>query len=224
MIADRLHSVPSEIELTVDGRSLGRFPLPAIRSQDEQNATATVDVPLPEPATGSTFRVGLTGMRAVTTNDWATNRALDQPAALAEIGLPGPTVPARPDAFDSGCRDDVLSVDGEPVAVRVTGSTNAALTRQPLAIATCGNSAGPVELDGGDHDVRATSGDLLAIDLDQLVLRSAAGGAASPATGPLVAEASASRPDDEVAASPRVSVVARRAGPGGGGGLRGDPR
>ncbi|HET6833670.1 MAG TPA: alpha-(1-_3)-arabinofuranosyltransferase family protein [Acidimicrobiales bacterium] len=207
VVADRFHSVPTEIELSVDGRSLGRFPLPAIESQDEQGATATVDVPLPEPATGSTFRVGFTGMRAVTTNDWASNRAVDQPAALAEIGLPGPTVPDRPATFDSGCRDDLLSVDGEPVAVRVTGSMDTALARQPLAIATCGNSAGPVELDGGDHDVRATAGDFLAIDLDQLVLRSAAGGAASPVTGPLVAEASVARPDDEGAATPRVTVV-----------------
>ena len=112
IVADRLHSVPTEIELTVDGRSLGRLPLPAIESQDEQNATVTVDVPLPEPATGSSFRVQFTGMRAVTTNDWSSNREVDQPAALAEIGLPGPTVAARPDRFDSGCRDDLLSIDG----------------------------------------------------------------------------------------------------------------
>jgi arabinofuranan 3-O-arabinosyltransferase len=207
VIADRLHSVPTEVELTVDGRSLGRLPLPAIESQDEQDASATVDVPLPEPATGSTFRVWFTGMRAVTTNDWSSNRAVDQPAALAEIGLPGPTVAARPATFDSGCRDDLLSVDGEIVAVRVTGRMDAALARQPLAIATCGDSAGPVELDGGDHDVRSIAGDLLGIDLDQLVLRSAAGGAPSSATEPLVAEASAARPDDEVAATPRVTVV-----------------
>jgi arabinofuranan 3-O-arabinosyltransferase len=207
MIADRLHSVPTEIELTVDGRSLGRFPLPAVQSQAAQNATATVDVPLPAPATGSTFRVRFTGIREVTTNDWASQRAVDQPAALAEIGLPGPIVPAHPDAFDTGCRDDLLSIDGEPVAVRVTGRVETALARQPLAIATCGDGGGPVELDGGDHDVRAISGDLLAIDLDQLVLRSAAGGEASSATGPLVAEASAARADDDVAATPRVTVV-----------------
>ena len=207
IVADRLHSVPTEIELTVDGRSLGRFPLPAIESQDEQNATATVDVSLPRPVTGSTFRVRFTGMRAVTTNDWSSNSAVDQPAALAEIGLPGPTVPARADGFDTGCRDDLLSIDGDPLAVRVTGAMEAALARQALAITTCGGSAGPVELDGGDHDVRATPGDLLAIDVDRLVLRSAAGGAASSATEPLVAEAIAARPDDEVADTPRVTVA-----------------
>ncbi|MGH9230536.1 MAG: alpha-(1-_3)-arabinofuranosyltransferase domain-containing protein [Acidimicrobiales bacterium] len=207
IVADRLHSVPTEIELTVDGRSLGRLPLPAIESQDEQNATATVDVPLPAPATGSTFRVQFTGMRAVTTNDWVSARAVDQPAALAEIGLPGPAVPSRPDAFDSGCRDDLLSIDGEPVAVRVTGSMDTALARQPLAIVTCGDSAGPVDLDGGDHDVRAIAGDLLGVDLDQLVLCSASGGAASSTTEPLVDEAIAARADDDVAATPRVTLL-----------------
>jgi arabinofuranan 3-O-arabinosyltransferase len=207
IVADRLHSVPTEIEVTVDGRSLGRLPLPPIESRDEQNATATVDVPLPEPATGSTFRLRFTGVRAVTTNDWSSNGPVDQPAALAEIGLPGPTVPARPATFDSGCRDDLLSADGDPIAVRVTGRIDAALAHQPLAISTCGDSAGPLELDGGDHDVRAARGDLLAIDLDRLVLRSAAGGAASPATGPLVAEASAARADGEADAVPRVTVA-----------------
>jgi arabinofuranan 3-O-arabinosyltransferase len=207
IVADRLHSVPTEIELTVDGRSLGRLPLPAIESQDEQNAAVTVDVPLPEPATGSSFRVQFTGMRAATTRDWSSNREVDQPAALAEIGLPGPTVAARSDRFDSGCRDDLLSIDGEPLAVRITGTMDAALARQPLTIATCGASAGPVELDGGDHDVRAARGDVVGIDLDQVVLRSAAGGAASSATGPLVAEAIAARADDTTAAPPRVTVV-----------------
>jgi arabinofuranan 3-O-arabinosyltransferase len=166
-------------------------------------------VPLPEPATGSSFRVQFTGMRAVTTNDWSSNREVDQPAALAEIGLPGPTVAARSERFDSGCRDDLVSIDGEPVAVRVSGTMDAALARQPLTIATCGASAGPVELDGGDHDVRAVRGDVGGIDLDQLVLRSAAGGAASSATGPLVAEAVAADADagGAVAAAPRVTVV-----------------
>jgi arabinofuranan 3-O-arabinosyltransferase len=209
IVADRLHSVPTEIELTVDGRKLGPLRLPAVETQDEQNATARVDVPLPEAATGSSFRVQFTGMRAVTTNDWSSNREVDQPAALAEIGLPGPTVAARPDRFDSGCRDDLLSIDGEPVAVRVSGTMDAALARQPLTIATCGASAGPVGLDGGDHDIHAVRGDVRGIDLDQLVLRSAAGGAASSATGPLVAEAMAGGADagGAVAAAPRVTVV-----------------
>jgi hypothetical protein len=206
IIADRLHSVPTEIELSVDGRSLGRFPLPAVQSQPDQGATARVDVPLPEPVTGSSFRLQITGIRAVTTNDWTGNRAVDQPAALAEIGLPGPTVPARPARFDSGCRDDLLSIDGEPVAVRITGTMDDALARRPLTIATCGGSAGPVPLGGGEHDVRAVPGDLMAIDVDQLVLRSAAGGKASAATGPLAAEAIAARTDPEATATPRLTV------------------
>jgi arabinofuranan 3-O-arabinosyltransferase len=206
IIADRLHSVPTEVELSVDRRSLGRFPLPAVQSQPDQGATARVDVPLPEPVTGSSFRLQLTGIRAVTTNDWTGNRAVDQPAALAEIGLPGPPVPARPARFDSGCRDDLLSIDGKPVAVRITGAMDDALARQPLTIATCGGSAGPVPLGGGEHDVRAVPGDLMAIDIDRLVLRSAAGGRASAATGPLAAEAIVARPDPEATATPRLTV------------------
>jgi hypothetical protein len=206
VVADRLHSVPTEVELMVDGTSLGRFPLPPIETEAEQNTTATVDVHLPEPVTGSTFRVRFTGIRPVTTNDWVSDRPVDQPAAIAEIGLPGPTVPARPDTFDSGCRDDLLTIDGQPVSVRITGTMDAALAREPLAVTPCGASAGPRNLGGGDHEVATAIGELRGIDVDQLVLRSAPGGAASAATGPLGAEAGGPGSGDE-AAAPTMTVA-----------------
>jgi arabinofuranan 3-O-arabinosyltransferase len=194
LVADGLHSVPTEIQLDVDGTSVGRFPLPAIESQARQNATVAVDVPLPEPVTGSSFRVRLTGIRAVTTNDWVSDRPIDQPVGMAEIGLPGASAPARSDRFDSGCRDDLLSVDGEPLPVRVTGTMDDALAREPLAVTACGPGARAVVLEGGDHDLRTAAGHEVGLDLDQLVMRSAAGGGASASTGTLVSEAAAAAP------------------------------
>jgi arabinofuranan 3-O-arabinosyltransferase len=188
-IADGLHSVPTEVEVMVDGEVIGRFPLPEVDDETEQNATTTFDVALPEPVTGSTFRVRLTGVRAVSTNDWVSDNPVDQPAAIAEIGLPAPTVPRLPDTFDSGCRDDLLQIDGTAVPVRIRGAMADALAGAPMPVVTCGER--PVALDRSAHELRTARGIDTAIDIDQLSLRSAAGGDASPATGPLVAEAAA---------------------------------
>jgi arabinofuranan 3-O-arabinosyltransferase len=210
VVADGLHSVPTEVDVTVDGTDLGRIPLGPVEDGDHQNATAVVDVPLPEEVTGSTFRFRITGVRPVVTNDWVSDNEVEQPAAIAEIGLPGDPVPALPDTFDSGCRDDLLAIDGEPVPVRVTGPMDAFLAGDPLPVAACDGA--PVLLDGGGHDVETTAGRTTGIEIDRLVLRSAPGGAASaPGSGTLVAEQAAAGGGagaDGPPAGPAVEVVA----------------
>jgi hypothetical protein len=178
VVADGLHSVPTEVEVTVDGTSLGRIPLEPIVDGDHQNATAEVDVALPEEVTGSSFRFRLTGIRAVTSQDWVSDNEVDQPVAIADIGLPGPTVPELPETFDTGCRDDLLTIDGESVPVRATGPMSTVLAGDPVPLATC--SGDPIVLGGGDHEIDTSPGDSGGLDIDQLVLRSDAGGEASP--------------------------------------------
>ncbi len=202
VVADGLHSVPTEVEVSVDGTSLGRIPVAAVEDSAEQNSTAVVDVPLPERVTGSTFRFRLTGVRAVTTQDWVSDNEVDQPAAIAEIGLPAAPVPALPETFDTGCRDDLVTIDGEPLPVRARGPMDAALAGEPLPLATCGGV--PVRLDGGDHEVDTAPGDSSGLDVDQLVLRSDAGGGASAADDrTLVEQATGTGPTP----GPAVTVV-----------------
>jgi hypothetical protein len=190
VIADGRHSVPTHVELIVDGVNQGRLELPALGDGPVQNATATVDLPLAQPVTGSSFRVRIAGVRPITTHDWNSDRAVDQPAAIAEIGLPAPTVPALPAVYDSGCRSDVLTVDGGPVPVRITGPMADAVAGQALPLATCDGS--PLTLDGGEHEIASADGRDTGLDVDGLVLRSGAGGAATPAgSGTLVGEAAA---------------------------------
>ena len=187
VVADGRHSVPTKVEVWVDGDIETEVELPEIDDLDEPDATQLVDIELPEPLTGTQFRLRFTGAREVTTNDWVSENEVSQPVAVAEVGLPGPKVPALPDTFDSGCRDDLLFVDDEPVPVRITGDMDAALQAQPMDLTTCDGS--PLSLEGGDHEMHTAPGLLTTIDVDGLVLRSAAGGAASDATGTLVAEA-----------------------------------
>jgi arabinofuranan 3-O-arabinosyltransferase len=210
VVADGLHSVPSEVEVSVDGRIVGSVPLRGIEAGDRQNATSTVQVELPEAVTGSSFRLRLSAVTPVISNDWVSDNEVEQPAAIAEIGLPGPKVPALPETFDSGCRDDLLTIAGEPVPVRITGSTADAVQGLPLPVATCGNV--PVSLEGGEQELVTASGLDEGLDIDTLVLRSAAGGEASTEAGTLVGEAETA---SAVEAVNRVALAG--AGPGAGG-------
>jgi hypothetical protein len=204
VVADGLHSVPTEVELSVDGRAVGRFRLPAIADGARQNATTRVDLDVPE-VTGSRFRVRFTRVRERRTNDWVSDRRIAEPAALAEIGLPGARVPALRRTFDSGCRADLVTVDGRPVPVRVIGPMADALAARPLAVRACGPGGGTVDVGRGEARLTARPGVDTGIDLDALVLRSAAGGGPSAATGPLVAEAAGGNRAGP--SSPRVAVV-----------------
>jgi hypothetical protein len=203
VVADGLHSVPTAVELWVDGSPVDRFAVPEVDDGDRQNDTARVTLDIPE-VTGSRFRLKLTDVRERRTNDWVSDNRIAQPAAIAEIGLPGPTVPALPATFDSGCRDDLLEVDGAAVPLRITGPTDDALAGRPLAVTTCrpnpavggpdgggpdGSSPPALDLPAGDHHLAARPGLTTGIDLDQLVLRSAPGGTPSTGDTTLVTEA-----------------------------------
>src|SRR5690606_1441721 len=87
--------------------------------------------------------------------------------------------------------------------VRVTGTMADALAGEPLSLAACDGAT--LALDGGDHDIVTTRGHSTGLEIDRLVLRSEAGGAASPAGSGTLAGASAGR--DEPAAGPNVAVV-----------------
>jgi hypothetical protein len=81
-------------------------------------------------------------------------------------------------ALDDACRDDLITLDGEPVPVRVIGTQGQAITRAELAVETC---AGPLLLDAGTHVLRATPGALSGFDLDRITLD---GDGAAPPTSP----------------------------------------
>jgi arabinofuranan 3-O-arabinosyltransferase len=224
LVADGLHSVPTEVELWVDGKPSQRVEVGEVTEGTLQNDTVDVDIPL-EEVTGSRFRIKLSGVREKLTNDWVSDAPIPQPAAIAEIGLPGPKVPPLPERFDTGCRSDLLEHNNQAVDVQVTGTTADALAGRPLEVRLCGSES--LRLEGGEHELRSTRGLDSGIDIDQLVLRSAAGGDADTTTDPLVASAppivgeagddSGSASEDAAsdeaaaAAAPTIDVVAEDA-------------
>ncbi len=181
IIADGKHSVPTTIELEVDGGKQKRIlHLPAI--SDQKTADATVSAPVSfAPVTGSTFRFVITGERRETTTDYFTHEPLEVPVAIAELGAPGLKVAAANTSLPSTCRTDLLKIDGKPVGVQIGGSTTAAIARDGLQVQLCGK---PVTLAAGTHTLTTARGSGTGIDLDRLLLSSSSSGAAADPTDP----------------------------------------
>ncbi len=180
LVADGRHSVPTQLTITPDGDAAKAVvvDIPPVTDQTKANATVTVPVDLPHPVTGQSLRFTVTGARVVQEKDWYSNSKSQAPVAIAELGIPGVQMAPAPTHFDSGCRDDLITVDAKPVAVRVTGTTADAVARKELTVTECATA--PITVTKGEHILRTATGRQLGIDIDQLALASAAGGAAQP--------------------------------------------
>ena len=208
VLNDGRHSVPRILRLEIDGEPVQRIELPDIGDQDEENAQHTFDVQLDRPVTGTRITLAveteLPAVRDVETLDWFTNRPLVMPMGIVELGIDGLEAPPTPELVDPTCRRDLVRVDGEAVAVSLRGTTDELLAGGAIDLVACDDE--PIALDAGDSQVRTTAGRTSGLDIDRLVLRSAAGGEADPEDGPIVApEVSRARPEIEVEGSTRTS-------------------
>jgi hypothetical protein len=127
------------------------------------------------------------------------------PVGVAELGLAGVTEPLPTGPLPGDCREDLLTVDGSPVGLRLAGEAGGAAARDRLAVETCDGR--PLVLEPGDHVVRAAKGATTGVDLDRLVLASAPGG------GPVALDADGRVPaGSPPAGSPSPSVEVLEAG------------
>ena len=194
VLADRRHSVPTRLRIQAcravqtggtcppdsDARTVD---LPAVTDSERAGATATLHVAFPA-ITGQDFTFTFTGVRIVKTTDYVSKQPIGLPLGIAELGFPGVRSAAAPASIDGACRSDLLQVDGQPLSVRLTGSTGAALSGGGLALVPCGTAGSGLTLSAGTHVIGAADGASTGLDVDQLVLDSAAGGGASAALGP----------------------------------------
>ena len=180
---DGRHSVPTQVEVQVDDGPAQRVAVPTVTDTTRAGSTATVRVPL-APVTGSRLRLTITGVRDVQTVNYFSQVKQPLPMAIHDVHIDGlAAVGSLPAALPPGCRSDLLSIDGRPVALQVTGKTSDATRGAGFDVAPCPGSP-PIVLGPGSHDVRATPGRDSGIDLDRLLLSSAKGGGAG-ALGPL---------------------------------------
>lgn len=188
VVADGRHSIPTKLDIRVDDKTV-RVNVPRIAVTNRPGAVSTVRVPLPETLTGSTIRFTIRGERKVLTNDWYSNSLIAFPISIAEWGVPGlrARVPANATPLPERCNDQVLVINGKVVPVAISGTVGAALSGRALTVRPCGSAAtNSIEMPAGRQNLLGAQGALTGFDLDQVVLRSAAGGSADRSTGPMV--------------------------------------
>jgi arabinofuranan 3-O-arabinosyltransferase len=191
VVADSQHSVPTVITVAADGRS-EKVNLPAIAERRADGSVVDVPVDLPTPLTGRTIRVTVDRAGVKNTKNYYSQSPDALPVAIAEVGIPGLAAQPLPADIPASCRNDLLALDGVPVWISLTGTSTAAIARDPLSVSLCGPDSTGLALGPGDHKLESAAGRFVGIDLDQLALSSSAGGTPTPvlANGQLPATSS----------------------------------
>ena len=158
--------MPTSIEVIADGAPVATIDIVGADPVDGMRSTT---LGLPRPITASTIELRFPGVETRRTTNWYGGGALVLPISIADVDIAGLRVAPIAEQIDTGCRDDLLQVDGIAVPVQITGTTTGALDGRAMTLQSCGSE---VVLDGGQHEFRATPGGRTGLDLDQLVWRS----------------------------------------------------
>jgi arabinofuranan 3-O-arabinosyltransferase len=190
VVVDEVHSIPSRVRVQVDGVEAADQHLSLSLDPAPPGTTQEVVIPL-VGREGDRIRITIVEVerRGAPPDDVAAMATL--PIAITDISVGG-TGERRGsyEHIDTGCRDDLVVLDGEPLAIRISGPASAA--RAGLDVEACTD----VTLGAGRHRLVAAAGHVSGIDLDRLVLSSATGGAttgrgargASSGAGPTLVE------------------------------------
>ena len=92
------------------------------------------------------------------------------PLGIAEIQMTG-VDPLPPPGRVNTCRDDLATLDGQPLNLRISGDGNDAVALEPMSVALCGASTN-LTLEAGTHELVTVAGEDTGIDLDRIWLRS----------------------------------------------------
>lgn len=185
-LSDGRYSVPTRLRLDGDGQQ---------RVVDViDNREVTFD-----PFTARTVRITVEAVAPTRTVDYFSEQEIDLPVAIAEVQMPGVPPQSAPEGtFDSGCRSDLLDVNGSAIPVRVTGTVDEALDRDGLSLSACRPE---VAIAAGEAEVRSAAGRATGIDVDRVVLDAPGIDSTPPASAPNVRRSS----EDRTSASAQVS-------------------
>ena len=204
VFADGRHSVPKVLRLDVDGRTR-LLSLPEITDQPAENASTPVRLTFPR-ISGHAVRVTVADVREERSRRFATSTTDLMPVGISELGIPGLHLPAASPAIDSGCRSDLVAIDGTPMPVRVTGPAGTADQLMALTVTPCDprNPARVPELNlgAGAHTLTSARGKDVGFLLDRLVLASGTASAPVVTKNGVVTEVGPPPPP-----APRLQVV-----------------
>ncbi|MBA3303326.1 MAG: DUF3367 domain-containing protein, partial [Acidimicrobiia bacterium] len=162
VVADARHSMPRRLGIEVDGVRVATVAVPSRLARAGDGDSVKVPVELAAPTQATAVRVVVDEVEEDLTREWSRHVQVARPVAIAELGWAGTTIRPAIGAFMSGCRDDLLSIDGAPLPVLVTGSTDDAATGGPLRLATC--DGGPLHLPAGATRLQAADGRTTGLD------------------------------------------------------------
>lgn len=175
------YSVPTTIDLEVDGRDLGSFDVsdtgPGVHPIADLTGELSFDT---GEVTGRRFTISITTVEERFSKDWFSGTPILLPTGIVETNLPSVPDPTPDTPFDSGCRDHLLSVDGDAVPLRITGTFGEASTGGALHVEACGAD---LRLSEGQSLLETSRGTVSGFDLDLIGLDSGSGG--GPGVDPL---------------------------------------
>jgi arabinofuranan 3-O-arabinosyltransferase len=206
LVSDGRHSVPSRLTIDAGAGQTRVVDVPPVGTSPVENGTVAAPVTFPTVTTDH-IRVTIDAIRPVNTIEYYSNLPTNLPVAISELGIPGVQRPAPAATMPSGCRSDLVTLDGQPLPVRISGATAAAVSGAALTVAACdptGGPAAPIHLGPGSHLLRAVPGTQTGLDLDSLVLASNPGGGPVALQHPVAATATATPPSSS---PPRIDVT-----------------
>src|SRR5690606_32476953 len=129
------------------------------------NGPVVVDPGPLADATGP-LTVTIVGSDGATTVDRRYGEVVALPSGLAEVSGRGLSAAPLPDRLDTGCRQDLLDVDENPVGLRVSGPTTDVLAGAALTTRRCGRGADErLDLRAGEHLVESAPGSSTGADI-----------------------------------------------------------
>jgi len=128
---------------------------------------------------GGAIDLTVTATNGATTTDRRFADRVTLPVGISEITGDGIAATSLPEKFDSGCRSDLITIDGSPIPVRLSGQMLALLSDHDARVDLCGSSQ--VTVGGGEHFINTLNGLLTGADINQIVLRSTSITTAQPA-------------------------------------------
>ena len=176
MAADHKHSIPSQITIFADGQPARTLPVPHVSRGTRDGTERTVEMHF-DPVTGKDLHIQIDAYRPQLVPTGPESGPALMPVSIIAADMPGIPVPAAPATIDSGCRSDLVTVDGAPFPVSVVGPSGDA--RSGLDLEPCASS---VALGAGSHTVQTASGAGTGFAVDRVVLSSDRAGKPAPVT------------------------------------------
>lgn len=171
-INDGQHMIPDVMTLVANDGAGGSFTFKTglkLPATSKRGTTETLHFDTPA-LSGTSFRLSMNKFTSVTVKDRISGSTNHPPIAITELKL-GELKPLKiAYDFSTGCRSDLLKIDGIPIPIQASSSTSQALVQHQIQFESCAKS--PITLSAGTHHIQSTLGVKTGFNVDTLALSS----------------------------------------------------